>query len=296
MNRGVEIDSAVADGGAVGDPAAGDVRHRGAHGGDEHHRGRTECASQIQRRSRHRSGKQASTASAIVFIADGKDRRARRGALGWTATRDRRRGARRGPGLVDLSARLREPGFEYKATLESEMEAAVAGGVTSLACPPDTDPPLDEPGLVEMLTRRAQSAQAGARLSGRRADARARRQAPDRDGGARARRAASRSRRPTCRSPTRRCCARAAVRRDVRLSRCGCGRRTRGSRSGGVAHDGEVATRLGLLGNTGVRGNDRARDDCWSWCARPARGCMSAGFPAPPASSWCARRRRRARR
>ena len=61
------------------------------------------------------------------------------------------------PGLVDLSARLREPGFEYKATLESEMDAAVAGGVTSLACPPDTDPPLDEPGLVEMLKHRARS-------------------------------------------------------------------------------------------------------------------------------------------
>ena len=61
------------------------------------------------------------------------------------------------PGLIDLSARLREPGFEYKATLESEMDAAVAGGVTSLACPPDTDPPLDEPGLVEMLKYRARS-------------------------------------------------------------------------------------------------------------------------------------------
>ena len=61
------------------------------------------------------------------------------------------------PGLVDLSARLREPGFEYRATLESEMQAAVAGGVTSLACPPDTDPPLDEPGLVEMLKSRAKS-------------------------------------------------------------------------------------------------------------------------------------------
>ena len=59
------------------------------------------------------------------------------------------------PGLVDLSARLREPGFEYRATLESEMAAAAAGGVTSLACPPDTDPPLDEPGLVEMLKHRA---------------------------------------------------------------------------------------------------------------------------------------------
>ena len=61
------------------------------------------------------------------------------------------------PGLVDLAARLREPGFEYMATLESEMDAAVAGGVTSLACPPDTDPPLDEPGLVEMLKFRARS-------------------------------------------------------------------------------------------------------------------------------------------
>lgn len=59
------------------------------------------------------------------------------------------------PGLVDLSARLREPGYEYKATLESELDAAIAGGVTSLLCPPDTDPVLDEPGLVEMLVHRA---------------------------------------------------------------------------------------------------------------------------------------------
>ena len=61
------------------------------------------------------------------------------------------------PGLVDLSARLREPGYEYKATLESEMQAAVQGGVTSLVCPPDTDPVLDEPGLVEMLKYRARN-------------------------------------------------------------------------------------------------------------------------------------------
>lgn len=61
------------------------------------------------------------------------------------------------PGLVDLAVRLREPGFEYLATLESEMKAAIAGGITSLACPPDTDPPLDEPGLVEMLKFRAKN-------------------------------------------------------------------------------------------------------------------------------------------
>jgi len=59
------------------------------------------------------------------------------------------------PGLVDLCAQLREPGFEYRATLESELRAAMAGGVTSLVLPPNTDPPLDEPGLVEMLKHRA---------------------------------------------------------------------------------------------------------------------------------------------
>jgi dihydroorotase len=60
------------------------------------------------------------------------------------------------PGLVDLSARLREPGHEHEGMLESEMAAAVAGGVTSLVCPPDTDPVLDEPGLVDMLKFRAE--------------------------------------------------------------------------------------------------------------------------------------------
>lgn len=60
------------------------------------------------------------------------------------------------PGLIDLCARLREPGFEHESMLESEMAAAVAGGVTSLVCPPDTDPVLDEPGLVDMLKFRAE--------------------------------------------------------------------------------------------------------------------------------------------
>ena len=59
------------------------------------------------------------------------------------------------PGLVDLAARLREPGHEHEGLLESELAAAAAGGVTSLVCPPDTDPTLDEPGLVEMLKFRA---------------------------------------------------------------------------------------------------------------------------------------------
>ena len=61
------------------------------------------------------------------------------------------------PGLVDLAVRLREPGHEHEGMLESEMAAALAGGVTSLVCLPDTDPPLDEPGLVEMLKFRARN-------------------------------------------------------------------------------------------------------------------------------------------
>ena len=60
------------------------------------------------------------------------------------------------PDLVDLSVRLREPGHEHEGMLASEMAAAVAGGVTSVVCPPDTDPVLDEAGLVEMLRFRAE--------------------------------------------------------------------------------------------------------------------------------------------
>ena len=60
------------------------------------------------------------------------------------------------PGLVDLAARLGEPGHEHEGMLESELAAAVAGGITSLVCPPDTDPVLDEPGLVDMLKTRAE--------------------------------------------------------------------------------------------------------------------------------------------
>ncbi|MDM0043122.1 dihydroorotase [Variovorax dokdonensis] len=59
------------------------------------------------------------------------------------------------PGLVDLQARVREPGYEHEGMLNSELAAAVAGGVTSLVSPPDTDPVLDESGLVQMLIYRA---------------------------------------------------------------------------------------------------------------------------------------------
>ena len=60
------------------------------------------------------------------------------------------------PGVIDLCARLGEPGNEHARMLQSETRAAVAGGITSVVCPPDTDPVLDEPGLVEMLKMRAE--------------------------------------------------------------------------------------------------------------------------------------------
>ncbi|MBM3362231.1 MAG: dihydroorotase [Betaproteobacteria bacterium] len=60
------------------------------------------------------------------------------------------------PGLVDLATRLGEPGHEHEGMLDCELAAAVAGGITSLVCLPDTDPVLDEPGLVEMLRSRAE--------------------------------------------------------------------------------------------------------------------------------------------
>ena len=95
---------------------------------------------------------------ASLYIAAGKVAAIDDAPAGFAANRTiDARGLVVAPGFIDLAARLREPGFEYKATLESEMQAAVAGGVTSLACPPDTDPPLDEPGLVEMLKHRARS-------------------------------------------------------------------------------------------------------------------------------------------
>ena len=59
------------------------------------------------------------------------------------------------PGLIDLRARLREPGLEHKATMESETRAAVAAGITTLCCPPDTSPAIDTPAMAQMVQSRA---------------------------------------------------------------------------------------------------------------------------------------------
>ena len=62
------------------------------------------------------------------------------------------------PGIVDLAARLREPGQEHKATINSETRAAVAAGITALCCPPDTDPVVDSPAEVKLIQQRAEAA------------------------------------------------------------------------------------------------------------------------------------------
>ncbi len=62
------------------------------------------------------------------------------------------------PGLVDLSARLREPGEEYKASIASETRAAASAGVTTLCCPPDTRPIIDTPAVAELIHQRADEA------------------------------------------------------------------------------------------------------------------------------------------
>ena len=62
------------------------------------------------------------------------------------------------PGLIDLYARLREPGQEKKATIASETRAALRGGITTLVCSPDTDPVIDETATVELIHRRAEDA------------------------------------------------------------------------------------------------------------------------------------------
>lgn len=58
------------------------------------------------------------------------------------------------PGLVDIATRLREPGQEHKATIATETMAAVSGGITSVVCLPDTDPPVDSPAEVEFIQQR----------------------------------------------------------------------------------------------------------------------------------------------
>ena len=65
------------------------------------------------------------------------------------------------PGLVDLCARLREPGYAYKGTFQSECQAANSSGITSICCPPDTNPVIDTTAVVDLIRQRTRDANRG---------------------------------------------------------------------------------------------------------------------------------------
>ena len=64
------------------------------------------------------------------------------------------------PGLIDMHVHLRDPGFPEKETIKTGCESAAAGGFTSVACLPNTDPPIDTPELVQYIYDQAKSADA----------------------------------------------------------------------------------------------------------------------------------------
>ncbi|HET9887573.1 MAG TPA: amidohydrolase family protein, partial [bacterium] len=92
-----------------------------------------------------------------VLIDGGKiaaiDRKIRDGAAEG-ATTFNAQGLVVAPGLVDMHVHFREPGQDYKEDIASGSRAAAAGGVTSVACMPNTDPPLDNDALIAQVVKR----------------------------------------------------------------------------------------------------------------------------------------------
>lgn len=91
-----------------------------------------------------------------IFIADGKVAGVGRAPEGFTTdqTLDAS-GQIVCPGLIDMAVKLREPGQEHKATIDSECRAAASAGITTLCCQPDTNPVTDTPAVVELIRHRA---------------------------------------------------------------------------------------------------------------------------------------------
>src|SRR5436309_10732881 len=94
-----------------------------------------------------------------LLIADGVIREAKRG-IGAAGVPENTevidcRGKVVAPGLIDMRAFVGEPGAEYRETIASASQAAAAGGVTTIACQPDTSPAIDDPAIVDFILRRA---------------------------------------------------------------------------------------------------------------------------------------------
>ncbi|ORU89880.1 MAG: dihydroorotase [Cycloclasticus sp. symbiont of Poecilosclerida sp. M] len=94
-----------------------------------------------------------------VYIADGKIQSIGKVPKGFTAkkTIDAKNKVL-APGFIDLNTRLREPGFEFKATIASETKAAAAAGFTHICCLPDTMPVIDTPAVANLIQDKAQAA------------------------------------------------------------------------------------------------------------------------------------------
>ncbi len=93
---------------------------------------------------------------ADVFLQDGKIAKVGKGLKVKADQTIDARGKIVTPGLVDIHVHLREPGFEYKETIASGTLAAVAGGVTSVACMPNTNPPIDDQAIVYFIKSKAE--------------------------------------------------------------------------------------------------------------------------------------------
>lgn len=94
-----------------------------------------------------------------VYIVDGRIAAVGNAPAGFSADKEiDATGKLVCPGLVDLSARLREPGYEHKGTIASETRAAALSGITTLACPPDTNPVIDTPAVIKLIRQRSERA------------------------------------------------------------------------------------------------------------------------------------------
>lgn len=94
-----------------------------------------------------------------LWIADGKVQAVGKAPDGFTADQTINAGKQIVcPGLIDLSARIREPGQSHKASIASETTAAAKSGITTLVCPPDTQPVIDSPAIVELIHLKAREA------------------------------------------------------------------------------------------------------------------------------------------
>jgi dihydroorotase len=151
------------------------------------------------------------------------------------------------PGLVDLYARLREPGQEQKATIASETRAALRGGITTIICSPDTDPVIDETATVELIHRRTEDAARArviplAALTQKLDGERISELATLRDAGCIA---ASNANKPIISTRVLRSIMEYAATFNIKLMFVA---QDKWLSKNGVAHEGEYATRMGLIG------------------------------------------------